>query len=332
VDFEQLRKLAGYIQNRQVFPRGDWQPNAGTRLVVDVMNRVKARYAFVDLLKPETKPVLAVLLTLQPELLKGVSAATAASIGFAYVKGELKRRGLLSTTADGSEQIVDDQQSVDVARNELFGPRMNAAIEAGKKSGADDLLLGLEYDVRSGQRATALVEAEAAGETLGFVQMLVDRIKRVDKVESLRQALLDWISDDEKAYSLKHEDDTYKSVKHDFVIAGHTHLERAIPLDKQRFYYNSGTWIRLLRLPSLLLQSRDDFKRVYAALAQGTLSTLDALRVDVGAKKSEPIIVDHAAMVHITSEGKQTVGRLCHVTGSDDVVDWSTVSDSEFRR
>ena len=30
-----------------------WRPNAGTRLVVEVMNNFKRRYPFVDLLKPE---------------------------------------------------------------------------------------------------------------------------------------------------------------------------------------------------------------------------------------------------------------------------------------
>ena len=35
----------------------------------------------------------------------------------------------------------------------------------------------------------------------------------------------------------------------DFVVAGHTHLARSLPRKKgEGFYFNSGTWIRLIRL------------------------------------------------------------------------------------
>ncbi|HEY0170638.1 MAG TPA: metallophosphoesterase [Pyrinomonadaceae bacterium] len=43
-------------------------PPAGTYLVVHFMNRVKARYRFIDLLKPETNAMLPLLLALEPDL------------------------------------------------------------------------------------------------------------------------------------------------------------------------------------------------------------------------------------------------------------------------
>ncbi|WP_197041099.1 metallophosphoesterase, partial [Chondromyces apiculatus] len=62
VDFKALERVAQAVEAHEVPPA--WEPNAGTRLVVDVMNDIKLEYAFVDLLKPETVPVPAVLLGL----------------------------------------------------------------------------------------------------------------------------------------------------------------------------------------------------------------------------------------------------------------------------
>ena len=43
-----------------------WVPNAGTKLVIDVMNAVKATHPFIDLLKPESTAAVPLLLALEP--------------------------------------------------------------------------------------------------------------------------------------------------------------------------------------------------------------------------------------------------------------------------
>ncbi len=42
----------------------DWVPNAGSAMVIDVMNDIKRRFPFVDLLKPEQEAVVPVLVAL----------------------------------------------------------------------------------------------------------------------------------------------------------------------------------------------------------------------------------------------------------------------------
>jgi len=42
-------------------------PPSGTHLVIEFINRIKARYRFVDLLKPETNAVIPILIALEPE-------------------------------------------------------------------------------------------------------------------------------------------------------------------------------------------------------------------------------------------------------------------------
>src|SRR5262249_53909318 len=64
--YSALRRLAcDQIQRRPVSP---WTPNAGSKLVIDVMNDIKHKHAFVDLLKPEKDAALKIVLALRPRL------------------------------------------------------------------------------------------------------------------------------------------------------------------------------------------------------------------------------------------------------------------------
>ena len=66
-DYEALRRnICDEVQGRPSLV--EWIPNAGTKLVIDVMNRIKARYAFIDLLKPENQAAVRVLVALNPDL------------------------------------------------------------------------------------------------------------------------------------------------------------------------------------------------------------------------------------------------------------------------
>ena len=60
VDYSALGQLANAINAGRRVDAQKWKPNAGTRLVIDVMNEVKRRLPFVDLLKPEAAAVAGV--------------------------------------------------------------------------------------------------------------------------------------------------------------------------------------------------------------------------------------------------------------------------------
>jgi len=78
VDYEKLGQLGHALNAGREVDATEWEPNAGTRLVVDIMNRIKGRYPFVDLLKPETQVVVPILLVLDPELV-GVGSKVSGS-------------------------------------------------------------------------------------------------------------------------------------------------------------------------------------------------------------------------------------------------------------
>src|SRR5262249_48726217 len=60
----------------------------------------------------------------------------------------------------------------------------------------------------------------------------------------------------DKTYNYDDRDGTFKEIDKamkgdiDFLIAGHTHLARAFERAPGQYYFNSGTWIRLIRLPN----------------------------------------------------------------------------------
>src|SRR4029079_883865 len=67
VDYAALGRVADAQVRGPAAPQ--WDPNAGTQLVVDVMNGIKRKFPFVDLLKPETKIVPPLILALDPSAL-----------------------------------------------------------------------------------------------------------------------------------------------------------------------------------------------------------------------------------------------------------------------
>jgi hypothetical protein len=66
VRYEDLSRVARRLNAGRPLTASEWEPNAGSKMVKDVMNEVKRRYAWIDLLKPETKAAVGVLLVVDP--------------------------------------------------------------------------------------------------------------------------------------------------------------------------------------------------------------------------------------------------------------------------
>jgi hypothetical protein len=88
----------------------------------------------------------------------------------------------------------------------------------------------------------------------------------------------------------------------DFLIAGHTHLARALPRKKKSgWYFNSGTWARLIRLEDRVLRSAEEFKKVFETFKQGTMRALDA---------HPELVSRRLTVVAVRADGSQTHGEL----------------------
>ena len=340
VDHEALRKVA-VEQNAGIrFARDKWIPNAGTRLVRDVMNSVKRRYPWIDLLKPENNAAIGVLLVMDPGQLQAIRRAM--PVVFDRVRGELKVRGLLSSDLHPPDLTASVGQPAEVPVRQLLGPNLLAEVERSGSAAvsgsfaapdAQALLLDIEREMEMGTLGPA-TQAQLEG-TLGWGQMLVDRVTGTNRVDALRRALLDWLRDDH-TFSLTDRDYTCTEVLRqvgpdvDFVLTGHTHLERAIT-DGPRVYYNTGTWIRLMRLNEFVLQDQEAFDGLYRVLEKGTLADFDRCEVPIQGG-TEPLIRDYTTVARIETNPRRTVGALYHVVDAPGGVRLEMVDDSLFAR
>ncbi|MEE9413564.1 MAG: hypothetical protein V3V22_10990, partial [Methylococcales bacterium] len=298
------------------------------RLVVDVMNNFKQRYPFVDLLKPEIEPVLSILLTLDKNILKKIDLSDAYPILRDKVRGGLQRKKLLSADAkDFSE--VSSEAIADEAIERILGSNLSAAIVNNQKQqpneAEDDLLEIAENAIESGKSASEFNETDSQTEILGWTDIVAAKIGLIGKVEALRRALKDWLKDD-TTFNIDTKDDTYQRIidrvapEVDFVITGHTHLARAIEFSVGRFYFNCGTWIRLLRLTEEVLDDNasEQFEQtVWSAFSSGRMDDLDSVKIPGKNGTEEPLLYDRTHVVRISAQNGTVTGDLLQVTGGD---------------
>ena len=271
-----------------------WDPNAGTRLVIDVMNAIKRNFPMVDLLKPETRPVVAVLLALDPSALAAIKrfAPIAAKLGMQ----ELRSSFLGEVAAELSEEAA---LALLLHREQAPHP----AAPAGQTK-TSQLLDEAERLYREGKSAVDLSPADAK---LGFGDLFMDALLHRDPSKDLRASLQGWLAGD-KTFAIGTEDDVFRKLDDrvgpsiDFVVAGHTHLARAIRRKRgSGFYFNSGTWVRLIRLSSAMLEDDDAFAPVYQAFRGKSLDALDLVK---------DLVFRNPTMVSIEASDDSVVGVL----------------------
>ncbi len=319
VDYSALGSLENAMNaGRRVDSEG-WIPNAGTRMVIDLMNDVKRKHPFVDLLKPEIKPVLSVLLTLDPALVKKVDRGAVYRIIRELMQGNREVKNLLSANGDLGQLPAATLASAAV--NEVLGVKLAAHVRSVQDGvSEDELLLAAERDLRQPRRAP--IEA-AEGATLGWSDIVSGWLGLVNQSEALRHALQDWLGDD-TTFDLTDRDATFRSIVErvgpgvDFVVTGHTHLARAIEYAPGRHYFNCGTWIRLLRLTTQALADEDIFKeQVFAAFEKKTMEALDAAKIPGPDGSPLNLVLDRTDAVRISRDETGVSGALLRVVDSN---------------
>jgi UDP-2,3-diacylglucosamine pyrophosphatase LpxH len=293
VDQGALNKVIQGLRQASAVP--PWDPNAGTRLVIDVMNGIKRNFPMVDLLKPETKPVVAVLLALDPTALTALKrfAPIAARLGLQ----EVRSAGFL-----GEEPAAPSEEAA-LAALVRRAKAPDPAAPTGPAKAAQ-LLAEVEDLYRDGKSA---VELSPAGGTLGFGDLIVDALLRRDPAKDLRESLQGWLAGDQ-TFAIGTEDDVFRGLDDrvgpsvDFVIAGHTHLARALRRKRAPgYYFNSGTWVRLIRLSEAMLSDDHAFAPVYQAFRGQSLEALDSVA---------DLVFRNPTMVSIELDGDSVVGVL----------------------
>jgi UDP-2,3-diacylglucosamine pyrophosphatase LpxH len=303
--YEDLAKVSRRMNAGLSLTQEEWTPNAGTRMVKEVMNKVKQTYRWIDLLKPETSAAVGTLIVLDPSQAKKINQLFGIvgerSQGGAQVDARLSAEGF---------QPPDPAAKPALTLEQMLGP----AMKQGMGAGVDDMLLAAEENF-SKPRTPA---AQADG-TLGTGQLIWDRLTGwltgVSKAEALRRALSDWLEKD-KSFVYSDPDDTFKQVSAvvgpdiDFIVTGHTHLERAIDMGYGRYYFNCGTWIRLLQFTPAMLKDAQSFDEVFKVLTDGRMKAIDDARFG-----GVPFVMERTSAVSIVEQVGRAVGSLTHIEG-----------------
>ena len=328
VDQKQLRELALALNFGQTLP--EWDANAGTRLVIDVMNAVKRRYPIVDLLKPEVEAVVPILLCLKPDCYKEVSRIMA-------VAAHLSRDAILRSIGflSAEEEIRDIPGQKEEAMSQFATRYFD--YDATKFLSAESLISNAyeSLDAEKKQKGTApspISNEEQFLSPLDYIRALFS--KEENKAENLRKALEKNLEKDQ-TFSITHKDETFIETDKQagpnihFLITGHTHLERAVARSTPGcYYYNSGTWIRLIQLTDDILENSDEFARVYKAFESGSMEQLDSI-TDLGPKRNQPLVLSRPTVVSIVAKDGETFGELHHVQTNGSL---QPVKDSKYPR
>ncbi len=311
VDYRQLLEVSRALNRGTELPA--WDANAGTRMVIDIMNEIKRDFPMVDLLKPEMQAAVPMVLALDPsrvkeivKLLKVVGHLGAdrlrQEMGFLSAEQELAKEG---AAAESDEQVLGRFLA------DHFGYDQTAQMQA------DDLVNQAFDEIERG--------VEGGGDTnegfLGpFDYVRAFFAREGDKADHLRKALKDKLAGD-RTFDVAHEDKVFQALDKeigdsvDYLITGHTHLERALERSgRGRYYFNSGTWIRLIHLKDDVLDNPEQFARVFGAFQATTSEALDQVN-DLGSEGNRSLILLRPTVVAITADGGQVHGELCHAKG-----------------
>ncbi|NMH65024.1 metallophosphoesterase [Shewanella salipaludis] len=308
--YEDLAKVGRRLNAGRGLAPKEWVPNAGTRMVKEVMNPVKEKYKWIDLLKPETQAAVGTLLVLDPSQARKIGDLV--SIVGERVSGSKQVNQRLSAEGfQASESAATAPKSVD----QLLGANLSQGLRDYQLQDTQDVdAMLLQSEANLGTPNGQLFEQDGQ---LGTGQLILDRLtgwlRNIPKEEALRRAMKDWLAGD-KTFDHQDQDDTYKEVTAvvgdaiDFIVTGHTHLERAIDMGSGRYYFNCGTWIRLLRFTEQMLNDKAAFAPVYEVLLNGSMESIDGASFG-----GQSFVMDQTSAVSIKKTATGVVGSLTHV-------------------
>jgi len=271
-----------------------WIPNPGTQLVIEHLNGVKRSHQWIDLLKPEEEgaAMVAAAITKSPAI------RTFAEV--MWNTRSIQKRLQQGFMGAGR---VEQQEALPTLHWQPATPKE-----------IDELLEVAVTAVARGQRPADLVDGSDE-----FLMGKFEMFRRTMQLKlwptSLRDVLLATLTDN-KAFDIATPDDVFRELDAvcgssiDFLVAGHTHLQRARERDLARgkYYFNSGTWIRLAAIPAEAL-GPGEFEKVELRLLHGSIRRL--------ADESPRLIREIRTVVKIgVGKDGRTRGRLFTVEPS----------------
>ena len=258
----QLRELRSALSRRVPKPELPQVPlQPGSDLVVQVMNKIKHEYAFVDLLKPERQGVLPLLGFLKPSL---------------WLKAQAGLRALVRSTLDARRPSGDPLNRDQVSGDD--GYEGDGLFDQARLASAEN------PDQVSGDDQPSFAQRWRAATT--------DALKGV-QLKALQAALKALVDTHKLTFDIEHEAEEYLKAARarldagfELVVFGHTHLAKDIDLKTdlapgaRRQYLNTGTWVDLMRVPDAIFSNTPESSTRLREFADALASNeIDAWRM-----------------------------------------------------
>ncbi|BAM89495.1 unnamed protein product [Bradyrhizobium oligotrophicum S58] len=293
VDYDALRHVRSFQSRRLPIPEDyAFGPPPGSDMVTTVINPIKVDYPFIDLLKPETEAVVPMLLALEPGFRAqigkvamllarsrrhGLRDAVTPRLGsdisanspLRALEGDnlaagAYRGGLGGDIATGgpAEQPprADAEQALKLTLSAALGSENAAAFlrDIDSQVAAIDPLAAISTDISAG---------ETVRRVFGFAALLFGRSSK--PYTTRLPALLEAIRALQNTQAFDQDKETateYLNAATDlaakggfrYVVFGHTHLAKRVPLANGGLYLNSGTWADVLRFPAETFRSESE--------------------------------------------------------------------------
>jgi UDP-2,3-diacylglucosamine pyrophosphatase LpxH len=233
-DWSALRALASTF-SRSLPPTVDLQFSAGSEIVYHVVNLLKPRYPFIDLLQPQGEMLAYLLVAFEPKL--------------RYDWRKIKKlfsaaRLLRHTNPVATTNVAASGTNVDPELEEVFGDLYRSFRKPDLEIGTIGDWLNL-FATPSEDSLSRLIEERQPipRERLQQIQVALRRMLLDD-----RSALDDGPTEQ---YGTRAVEMLTNGVQ--TIVMGHTHLARHIGPQNQATYINTGTWADVVRLPSSAL-------------------------------------------------------------------------------
>lgn len=221
IDFDLLGRIAAALNTGN--PPERWDPNEGTKLVIELLNQLKGAHPFVEYVKPE-----------KPWLFELIDKLGIETLGAQY--GRLAPRQVAATARYATFNRT--------AQSTYLGEGSASSGQATLFD-ANELLWSAEESHRRG--LDVLAGDEQASETLGWVR------RQRKPPDEIRAHILSSLVGD-TTFEVAQSDSVYEALRSKLqreikiVVCGHTHLRRSYRDRSDRIYLNSGTWMPLLDL------------------------------------------------------------------------------------
>jgi len=241
---------------------------AGTKLVIHYMNPLKARYRFIDLLKPEGAAMIPILLALEPTIEPSLRSLVR---GMNIIKSKWQHRMVAPDHPQEDDYGGQDEDKLDSILSEELGALSTEFPRASAASAAYEEEMGgfvgapaVPFPQQVGGWARQFGESARTAWDYGQIRALPDGERRLRR---LHAALLRLAGKD-RSFDTTFEEPCYveaaKSTalngNFDAVVYGHTHLPKCVDLKLggRSVYLNTGTWADVLRLPPALAGNFED--------------------------------------------------------------------------